>query len=339
MAKIIQIQAATPIPGLRFRGFAGPEDYHNIREIAGRSHAADGIEDSETVEDIARNYAHLINCDLARDFIMAEVDGHPVAYSRLWFRETEDMGYVYFFFLFLLPEWRGKGIGESMVRWCEARIREIAATHPLDIEKSIHCWVSENERYLLDILESEGYRKIRYFFIMVRPDLENIPDCPLPDGIEIRPVKPEHHRMVWDADVEACADMWMNVRPEEAAYRSWLASPLFQPELWQVAWDGDRVAGAVQNWIDHAENEKYHRKWGATENIHVGREWRGRGLAQALIARSFKVLKENGMEQAVLAVDAENPTGALHLYRKMGFREYRASYTYSKDIFPQERRN
>jgi mycothiol synthase len=51
-----------------------------------------------------------------------------------------------------------------------------------------------------------------------------------------------------------------------------------------------------------------------------------------LIARSFQVLKDHGMEEAALGVDAENPTGALHLYKKMGFKEDKTDYTYSKSL-------
>lgn len=40
----------------------------------------------------------------------------------------------------------------------------------------------------------------------------------------------------------------------------------------------------------------------------------------ALIARSYMVLKEQGMTEAALGVDSENPSGARHLYEKMGFR-------------------
>ena len=38
-----------------------------------------------------------------------------------------------------------------------------------------------------------------------------------------------------------------------------------------------------------------------------------------MIARSFKMLKELGMTEAALSVDALNPNGALQLYESMGF--------------------
>jgi len=41
---------------------------------------------------------------------------------------------------------------------------------------------------------------------------------------------------------------------------------------------------------------------------------------RALIARSFEVLKGQGMEEGALGVDGENPNGELQLYESMGFK-------------------
>ena len=49
------------------------------------------------------------------------------------------------------------------------------------------------------------------------------------------------------------------------------------------------------------------------------REFRGRGIAQALLADAMRRFAAAGMEVASLDVDSENPTGALALYVKMGY--------------------
>ena len=53
--------------------------------------------------------------------------------------------------------------------------------------------------------------------------------------------------------------------------------------------------------------------------MSVRRPWRGRGVAKALCAASFRVLREQGMDEAWLGVDGTNPTGALQLYEGLGF--------------------
>lgn len=80
------------------------------------------------------------------------------------------------------------------------------------------------------------------------------------------------------------------------------------------------------------ENEEFHRKRGHVELISVKRPWRGKGIAKALIARSLKLLKSQGMTEAALGVDAENPSGALQLYEKMGFKVVKRGGIYRKPL-------
>jgi mycothiol synthase len=328
-----RVPDAPPIAGLTFRGFSGDEDFPGMHKVVTESDRADSQDFLETLDDLKRNYKYLFNCDRFRDMLMADVEGTLIGYSRVWWTEKLEGGLNYNHFVCLAPDLRGKGIRRAMLRWNESRLRDIAAGHDEKPSKEFQVWTSEHEKDWISLIESEGYRPIRYTFVMVRSDLEDIPDIPLPNGLEVRPVAPEDYRKVWDADVEACKDSWEMLKTVEEWYQRWLNSHEFQPELWQVAWDGDRVAGAVQPFINEEENRLYNRKRGYTENIHVGREWRKQGIAKALIARSLRLLKEKGMEEACLGVDAENPTGARHVYESMGFREIRRYMTYRKSLF------
>jgi ribosomal protein S18 acetylase RimI-like enzyme len=152
--------------------------------------------------------------------------------------------------------------------------------------------------------------------------------------LEVRPVKPEEYRQVFDAMDEAFRDHWGYYPATEAAYKWWQQSDSFQPDLWKVAWDGDQVAGMVLNFIDDNENQMYKRKRGYTENISVRRPWRRRGLARALLTQSLYLLKEKGMQEACLGVDTQNPNGALQLYESVGFRSVKRYTTYRKKIDP-----
>jgi ribosomal protein S18 acetylase RimI-like enzyme len=221
-----------------------------------------------------------------------------------------------------------------MLDYCEGRLREIAAGHPANGPRVFEAWAADTETHWESVLVEAGYQVVRYGLMMTRPDLENIPDLPLPDGLEVRPVQPDQYRLVWEAASEAFRDHW-GVSEEEWAeehYQHWIEHPTFQPHLWQVAWDGDQVAGMVQNFIDEEENREYGRKRGWTEGICVRRPWRRRGLAKALIARSFGVLKEQGMTEAALGCDAENLSGAVHLYRSMGFQPFKRQTGYRKPM-------
>ena len=326
------VEDTPDVPGLVFRGFRGEVDFPAMLAVIEASKEADDIERTASVEAIAHNYRHLQNCDPYRDMLFAEVDGKVVGYSRVWWDQTSDGKRLYSGFVFLEPEWRHKGIRRCMLRHNERRLGEIAAGHPKDGERWFSTWVSDGEEHWESLLADAGYRAVRHGFEMVRPDLEGIPDLPLPEGLEVRPATEDHYRAVFDAAKEAFRDSWEYSDDwwTDEEFESWQEEPTFQPELWQVAWDDGQVAGMVLNFIRHDENEEYRRKRGYTETICVRRPWRRRGLARALIARSFEMIKKQGMTEAALGVDTENQNGALRLYESMGFRPVKRDSLYRK---------
>lgn len=331
---------APRIPGLRFRNFQGESDFPGMVEAFNAANLTDREERFNTLEEITNTYSHLTNCDPYRDVLIAEVDGEMIAYSRLtWFIEQATQNRIYQSFGFLRPEWRRKGIGRAMLHFNQRRLRDIAEeTCPPGTQRLFEAFTSNFQPGNQALIESEGYTPIRWGYMMVRPDLENIPDLRLPEGLEVRPVTPDQYRQIWDASQEAFRDHWGYVEPQEEDYQAWLGSWEFQPELWQVAWDGDfangvgAVAGMILNFIDPIQNEAMGRKRGWTESISVRRPWRRRGLARALLARSLKLHRDLGMTEAALGVDADNPNGARQLYESMGFQTVRMNTTYRKPM-------
>jgi len=332
----ISLSEAPDIPGLVFRHFRGESDYPRMVAAIAASAEADKNERADTVEDIANAYAHLTNCDPYQDMIFPEVGEEVIGYSRGWWQEEPNVGpYLYTFVGFLVPAWRRNGIGRVMLHWMEDRLRTVAAGHPSGRPKLLQGFASETEAGLAVLLEQEGYKPIRYFHQMVRPTLEDIPDFPLPEGLEVRPALPQQYRAIWEAGAEAFRDHWGYVSPTEEDYQAWLNNErFFQPHLWRVAWDvaTDQVAGQVGTFINHAENEKYVRRRGYTESISVRRPWRRQGLARALIVRSLGAQKEAGMTESALGVDSENLSGATRVYEECGFRVVKRSAVYRKPL-------
>ena len=62
------------------------------------------------------------------------------------------------------------------------------------------------------------------------------------------------------------------------------------------------------------------------------REFRGRGVAQALLADAMRRFAAAGMDKASLDVDSENPTGALALYAKRGYVAVNSSMAWDKEL-------
>jgi mycothiol synthase len=330
----IAVPGAPILPGLSFRCFRGETDYPAMLAVIEGSKQADGIERTDSLEDVARAYQNLTHCDPYQDVLFAQVHGQEIGYSRVWWGQGKGGQRLYGHFAFLLPDWRSNGIRRTMLRHNERRLREIAAGHPPDAERFLEAWAADTEAHWESLLLKEGYEAIRHSFEMVRPDLENLPNLSLPEGLEVRPARPEHYRAIWRAAGEAFRDEWGYAEDEwtDERFEAWEQDPTFDPRLWQVAWDGDQVAGMVLNFINREENREYGRERGYTEGICVRRPWRRRGLARALIARSFYVHKALGMTEAALGVDTQNPSGALRLYESMGFQPVKRYTAYRKPL-------
>jgi hypothetical protein len=112
--------------------------------------------------------------------------------------------------------------------------------------------------------QDAGYQAIRYEYDMVRPDLENIPDLPLPAGLEVRPVLPSTTaRSSMPRTRPSCIIGAILSEPEES-FQKMQVEPIFDPSC-VAAWDGDQIAGMVLSFINKAENEEFKMKRGYTK--------------------------------------------------------------------------
>ena len=328
----IQLPDAPDVPGLSFRRYRGEADHPAMVAVLNAANEADRLDEHRTVEQMTADYRQLSNCNPYRDVLIAEVAGQMVAYGRVYWADDTGGGRIYESFCFVDPRFRQRGIGLAMLHHNQRRLRRIASAHQGIEPRRLSSGAADSQVGALALLLADGYRPVRYSFDMERPTLDDLPDAPLPEGLEIRPVQPEHLRRIWEADVEAFRDHWGEHDASEESYRRFVANPEFDRSLWQVAWDGEEVAGLVINTIYAEQNARLGKREGWLDSVAVRRPWRRRGLARGLIARSLHLLRERGMSSAALGVDAENPNGALALYESVGFRPVRRYTSLRKPI-------
>jgi mycothiol synthase len=329
----LSVSDSPNLPGLMFRRFRGPADYPAMAALLEAQRKADGVGEVSTEDDLARVYSRLRNCDPGQDMAMAEIHGQLIGYSRVtWWDEVDTDVRVYNHFGIVHPVWRHRGIGGALYRWNSQRLREIAGGHDTGRVRLFESSALDSDPGAAALLQGRGYEKCGEDADMVRDDLEGIPEALLPESLEVRTVRPEDMTAIWEADQEAFRDhpgfseeIWND-------YQSFLNDPHNDPGLWQVAWDGDQIAGQVRPYIDPDENETHGYLRGHTESVSVRRPWRRRGLARALMARSLRALAERGMTSAAISVYMQNPRGALDLYRSVGFRVVRVTTEYRKPL-------
>lgn len=307
--------------GLVLRAFAGPADYAELVRIQNAEWEADGVRGRSTVEEMAAWWGHPSEqFDPSRDVTVVEVDGRPVAFGQLDWIDATDGVREYRSRCWVDPAYRRRGIGTMLLMRSEDRRRATAASHETDRPMVLGMGTAETNLGAQALARRAGYRPVRWFADMERRIDGDLPAIePLPDGLELRPVTREMAHRVWEADIDAFRDHWGGWDQSEASFRRWVDSPEFQPELMLVAWDGDEIAGGVLNAIYPEENAALGIRRGWLDSVFTRRAWRRRGLARGLIVRSLHLLRERGMEVAVLGVDADNPNGAFGLYESAGF--------------------
>jgi ribosomal protein S18 acetylase RimI-like enzyme len=340
---MIKVSGAPKIDGLVFRRFKDKSDYSVISSVGKRSWEADGVDNIETEEELANEYESLSNRDSSSEIVIADVMGEPVAYGRIWL-EAEDSGErVFWHIAHAIPEWRKTTLRLAIFRFNEAQIRLLAENRAWAGKTSCGAWALDEPNDWREMVLAEGYTPVMHFYEMIRQNLEDIPDHPLPKGLELRSARPEHYADIWNAAKEAFRDKpwFIESRYDKEHYDLWLNEPTFMPDLWQVAWDGDRVAGVAISHIP-LENQVFDRKRGHTQSLFVSPRWRRRGLAKALLAKSLAMLRKRGLMEATLDVETQNTSGELQLYESMGYRIAEKYAHYKKpldsDNLPRTRR-
>lgn len=324
----LELADAPAIEGLRFRRPRGDDDdFEAMARVIHAANAHDEIPWRPSATNLREELEGSSRCDPATDIVLAELNGRVMA-SAGADRVVRDGIATYELWGHVVPELRRRGLGTALLRENLRRMDERGAAEPDGQRVEPRAFVEDTEAGHRAILTAAGLEPIRYFFLMLRPTLDDIPATPLPDGLKIRPVSADQHRAIFDAENEAFRDHWQAAEHTDDDFDQVFRKSDLRTDLWVVAWEGDEVAAVVQNWIWTDENASLGVSRGWLEKISVRRAWRRRGLGRAVTAEALRRLRDAGMSEGMLGVDAENPSGALGLYEGLGFEVHQRAAAY-----------
>lgn len=318
------------IPGLTFRPLrAGDAEALVAVQEARKDHdRIDPLSTFESVPTLGQAAWWVDNKEKMQSLdtvLVAEVNGVVAGYAWLeWWTETTGVR-LFLSQAALRPEWRGRGIGTAMLGWAEARLRAVASRQTETGPAFFGANATETEEEDTALLHDAGYRREFSVIEMERLAFDDLPEMPLPEGLALRPLEPEHFLSVGRSVTEAYAASMFSVVPsddEDHRQVEWLRG--FDPSLCFVAWDGEQVAGQVLCRIDKGRGEM--------AEVSVRQPWRRRGLAKALLARALQAFRERGVKRVRLHTVAENQYGSVRLYQSVGFRVIKDHIRYRKPM-------
>ncbi|MBM4408624.1 MAG: GNAT family N-acetyltransferase [Chloroflexi bacterium] len=321
-------------PTVRFRALElanAPALYALMRACR----TADGEPIETTFEEFVHSTFQLPTAVAERDSIGAVAEGGElVGYGWLFGREGATRAARLWLLGGVHPAHRRHGIGRALLRAGTARAEEILRPHPASVPRHLDVEALPDQAGRIALLESEGFLHVRSFTVMERP---------IERPIEVAPLEPGLTAVDWRADLDegarlahndAFLDHWGSepVGPDRWRHLG-AAAPGFRADCSSLAIDEDGdVVGYVLSSAPPGMQAERRTAWIGTVGVRWG--GRGRGVATALLTRSLAAMQAAGFQLAWLYVDAENPTGAVRVYERLGFREARRQLIYSKSLSP-----
>jgi ribosomal protein S18 acetylase RimI-like enzyme len=307
------------------------DDIDSIVALSAAISADEHPEWSEPREEIEETLT-LSFVDIARDTIVGESDGRMVAFGQA-LAPSEPATIVRSIYLGgVHPEFRGRGIGRSLVAWLEGRGRQQLAAFDLELPGWLVAYTQERNPAAIRLFERAGYPTVRYFSQLERTLDGPIPELDLPAPLRLVNASLDLSAATRAAKNSAFRDHWGSQPTPEEEWDNFMTASTRRLDLSFLAMDGDQVVGLVildvneEDWVLQGYPSSY------ISLVGVVAPWRRRGVAPALLAASLRASRDSGLERVALDVDSENPTGALGLYTGMGFAPVHTSRAHVKEF-------
>jgi ribosomal protein S18 acetylase RimI-like enzyme len=291
-----------------------PAEERDLDAVVGLISAVDetlGLPPEPIREDLVWTW-HLPTTDLGRDTRVVLDGDSVVAYGEATWKHP-DAGGPSYLYVWVHPDVLGGGIETSLTSWGESLAHERGS-------EGIRTQVADRDGPGHDLLRLRGYIHVRSSFTMSKGLGPDDHTAAVPPGVTIRPYEDADERTLWEVHEASFAEHWgflptsLERFNEELHGDDWDPSLVFLAEV-----DGDPVGHAVSFIFETC---------GYVASLGVVDEWRGRGIAKALLRRSFAELAKREMPEVRLGVDAQNAHGAVALYERVGMAVYRTYDTF-----------
>jgi GNAT superfamily N-acetyltransferase len=289
-------------------------DLDAVYPVIAKQNCQDYGEPLITIHDLSKTWKGM---DLEHATCLAYADGNLAGYGEL---RDGDSPFIY------LVDPHNIDLGFQLLT-----VLETVALRQTKGNIEFFARVSENNRTLLKLFASYGY-KTNLSFLIMELDLTQAPDMSSwPEGICVRTfIKNQDEQATYLADEEASADKGYHQPLDFDAWakRMRLHDETFDPNLWFLAYDqpSAEIAGVALN-LYHSESNT-----GWIDHLGVRRPWRKKGIGKALLLHSFGEFYRRGIRRLKLSVDSRSLTNASRLYERIGMKTVQQYHIYTKEV-------
>jgi mycothiol synthase len=282
-----------------------------VRRIAADAAGEDGAEPLDEATQLSLRHHGLEG----KSLWLARDEGGAVTGFALAVRD-DDRGPVDLT-LVVAPASRGAGVGRALAQ-------EVLDAFP---DAPVSAWSHGNHPAASRLAQQLGFERVRDLWVMRRSLSSDrpLPDVTPADGIVVRTFRPGQDE---DGFLAVNAEAFVD-HPEQGAMtrtdlEERMAEPWFDPEGFFVAEPADAPPGVANEIVDSPSLLGFH--WTKVHDERVGEvyvvgispEAQRRGLGQTLTLTGLHHLRDRGLAEVILYVEADNAP-AIAVYSGLGF--------------------
>lgn len=301
----------------------------DLQQLAELREATDYIDDPIERADLTQLQA-LFEAPMARPSRHAAVGrdraGSVIAYA--WGHPRRGEGEMRYWLDWAVhPTWRYRGIGEACVQWMHDRgldwWAEQQSAGLLD-DLWLGAYVDEKLTLRVRQLQAAGFAAQQWLTDMT-VDFDQVPatqlPLQLPAGVELVPFSEHLSESVRKAHnhtfstvpgaQRVTAEVWQHLLDTTTVRADW---------SWVALSEAGEVVGyaiSAGHWSPDEDGGQATRGW--IEFLGTIPDWRGRGVARALLTQALRTFEDAGLVGAGLGVDTDNDGSGHRLFADVGF--------------------
>lgn len=215
------------------------------------------------------------------------------------------------------PTHRHLSIGTSLLRWQITNAIRWRDEHRPGEPLWLGCYAEVGHPGLEGVAARLGFEPTRFYYDLVR-DLRQPITLPKTYGVSIEGFVPANSETVRSLH-NLC---FSSIGAGEVDVKAWtdrLAEESFRPGWSVLAVADGQVVGYAMSGVDESVDADDGQLYGWTERYGVHPDYRGRGIALAMLASCLIAMKADGCVEAGIGIDTENQFGVRRLAAELGF--------------------